>query len=281
MTQQPLPQPGWYDDPGGSNQERYWEGTRWTKNLRERPDPIPGPDGDDRRAVVTSPAPAPQPPAGMAQRGAMSPPQYRPVPAPTAPAPVGFKMVRTTQDGVPLAGFGIRALATAIDWVVMGVLGALLAWPWSVRVARSFEQMMAWSWANPGVVVPVQDFDYLTPFSIVQYVTVGACFVAQVLLVRLLGGTLGQLLLGLRVVPGEKGLVARVSWRTSLLRSAVWLAIMTISLSVLVPILFSYLRPLWHPRLKTWHDSVADTQVITTRGAFAQSALDHAHLPEK
>jgi len=39
QTPQPAPQPdlppqGWYKDPGGTNQERWWDGTQWTNQLR-------------------------------------------------------------------------------------------------------------------------------------------------------------------------------------------------------------------------------------------------------
>lgn len=30
---------GWYPDPAGSAKERYWDGTRWTRNLRNPPEP--------------------------------------------------------------------------------------------------------------------------------------------------------------------------------------------------------------------------------------------------
>ncbi|MGA4669486.1 RDD family protein [Propionibacteriaceae bacterium Y1923] len=278
MTSQTLPPPGWYDDPGGSSQERYWEGTRWTKNLRDRLDPLPEPAP---AATTGRAAPASSPAPQLQQQFGAPPQQSGATGMAPAPMPTRYKMVRTTADGVPLAGFGMRALATLVDWVLMGLLGMLLAWPWTVRVWRSLQQMTAWSLENPGLVVPVQDYDYLTPFSIVQYVTLGACFVAQVLLVKLLGGTVGQLMLGLRVVPSEKGLTPRVSWRTSLLRSGVWLAVMAATQMVLFPMMISYLRPLWHPRLKTWHDSLADTQVITTRGTFAESVLAGARRAQK
>ena len=30
----PAAPPGWYPDPGGSPQQRYWDGTRWTEHLQ-------------------------------------------------------------------------------------------------------------------------------------------------------------------------------------------------------------------------------------------------------
>ena len=192
---------------------------------------------------------------------------------------VAYKMVRTTEDGVPLASFWARALATVIDTVLMSVIGGLIAWPYVVRAWNAYNQVIDWMLANPGRTVVFSDYDYTIPATVTQFAILGVSFLAQVLLVRFLGGTVGQLLLGLRVVPSEKGLTARVSWSTSLLRSGVWLAIMAASQVVLFPALISYLRPLWHPRLKTWHDSLANTQVITTRGGFAKSVLARAEQP--
>jgi hypothetical protein len=36
------PSPGWYDDPGGSERQRYWDGARWTEQLSAGP-PVAGP----------------------------------------------------------------------------------------------------------------------------------------------------------------------------------------------------------------------------------------------
>ena len=33
---------GWYPDPTDPDQERYWEGSRWTHNVREPVEPVPG-----------------------------------------------------------------------------------------------------------------------------------------------------------------------------------------------------------------------------------------------
>ena len=41
MTNATPPPMGWYPDPAGSEQERYWDGERWTRNLRNPPDPQP------------------------------------------------------------------------------------------------------------------------------------------------------------------------------------------------------------------------------------------------
>jgi len=35
------PEPGWYDDPGGSRELRYWDGAAWTERIRPRPAAAP------------------------------------------------------------------------------------------------------------------------------------------------------------------------------------------------------------------------------------------------
>lgn len=257
MTAHPIPPPGWYDDPAGSDQERYWEGSRWTRNLRQRPAPVvvrQHTHAEPQQAVTLPQAPVtPQPYPGSPGRH--------------------YRMIRTTEDGVPLAGFAVRALATLVDTVLMSAIGALVGWPYLLRAWRGF--LAAWRWMldNPGQALQIDHFDYNVPATIVQLLVMGVSFVVQAVLVRVAGGTIGQLLFGLRVVPAEQGRTRRVPWQVSITRSAVWLAIMAASLVVLVPLMVSYLRPLWHPRLQTWHDSLARTQVITTRGPLARAVL--------
>lgn len=56
-----MPPPGWYDDPGGSGQERWWGGLAWTEHVRAQP---------VLASVVATPAaptPAPAPVAVVAR----------------------------------------------------------------------------------------------------------------------------------------------------------------------------------------------------------------------
>jgi hypothetical protein len=46
MSDQPLPLAGWYSDPSGAPQQRYWDGTSWSDHTAPRPGanaaPVPG-----------------------------------------------------------------------------------------------------------------------------------------------------------------------------------------------------------------------------------------------
>src|SRR5215212_4621871 len=35
---QPAPPPGWYPDPSGAPQQRWWDGQQWTQQTQPRPD---------------------------------------------------------------------------------------------------------------------------------------------------------------------------------------------------------------------------------------------------
>lgn len=268
----PLPPAGWYDDPAGSPQERYWEGTRWTRNLRDRPE-VPDevlrvgrvrePE-DEQAPAAAVPAARPAPRPGMPLPGA-----HRLPPQPSVPA-----RPAATADGVLLAEYWQRVLATLVDLALVTLLGILAGLPYARRAWRGAVALFSWSLDHPGRLADPDQFDYSQPLSLLGYVIAAIGFVSQALLVRYLGGTVGQLLLGLRVVPTGQGRKNRgLPWPASVLRSAAATAINLLSGMLLVPVVISWLRPLWHPGRQTWHDSVAHTQVVQVRGRAAQQAL--------
>lgn len=68
-------QPGWYDDPHGSNSQRYWDGQGWTQHRRLKPTARPTPPPPRQ----PSPPPPRQPPP---PRNPPLPPGARPPPGP-------------------------------------------------------------------------------------------------------------------------------------------------------------------------------------------------------
>lgn len=269
-----LPPAGWYTDPGGSGRERYWEGTRWTKNLR---DAASTPDWVDKQQAntppVADPAPvadSPRSPEGFAERSVSSPL----APPPGAEAIRLRPGVARTGDGVPLASFLLRAAATALDFVVVVILGTLVALPYVTRIMSSLLRAQR----EGAGTTDMAGYDYATPLLITQLITLGVAFVSQVLLVKFFGATVGQLVMGLRVVRVGEGLAEPgLGWLTSLKRSLVWLAIAVISVWALwLPMAFNYLRVLWTPRQQTLHDLFSGTQVITVRDSESE-ALFRAH----
>ena len=179
-----------------------------------------------------------------------------------------------TGDGVPLASFLLRAAATALDFVVVVILGTLVALPYVTRIMSSLLRAQR----EGAGTTDMAGYDYATPLLITQLITLGVAFVTQVLLVKFFGATVGQLVMGLRVVRVGEGLAEPgLGWLTSLKRSLVWLAIAVISVWALwLPMAFNYLRVLWTPRQQTLHDLFSGTQVITVRDSESE-ALFRAH----
>jgi hypothetical protein len=72
-----MPDAGWYRDPAGSAQQRWWDGQAWTAHLRDPPAPAP---------TASYPAPA-APSAPPAPPAAPATPSYGPAPAPPSAGP--------------------------------------------------------------------------------------------------------------------------------------------------------------------------------------------------
>ena len=52
MSYQPLPGPGWYQDPESNGLERYWDGAAWTLHRRYTIAPLPPPRAPQKRPLV-------------------------------------------------------------------------------------------------------------------------------------------------------------------------------------------------------------------------------------
>lgn len=87
MPDQPnSPIPGWYPDPAGSDQLRWWDGNKWTKNLQAAPlPPEPETDAEAQPAAFEQPAPVEPTPAAPERPAAAA---KRPDPVPAAAAKV-------------------------------------------------------------------------------------------------------------------------------------------------------------------------------------------------
>lgn len=156
---------GWYPDPAGSDRERYWDGSRWTRNLRTPPEPpksrkprsstLPeslepirrrqAGERPEPRIVQRRSANRPDDPAkGSPQRSAgehrpsqeetsqphqreqsQQPQQRNPYDA-YRPQRSAGRIEATTSDGAPLAGWWWRVLSTLIDEMIIWVLVSIL-----------------------------------------------------------------------------------------------------------------------------------------------------------
>ncbi|WP_284549992.1 RDD family protein [Aestuariimicrobium sp. T2.26MG-19.2B] len=280
MTDHPqLPPMGWYPDPNDPKQERYWEGTRWTHNVRD-----PQPDGrwSSGLGAATgqsgSSRPTPQPSGQSSGQpwGSSSgqPTHESPVPHQLAPGatpgvqhptqvPAGYAlgMLRpATADGVPLASFGQRLLARLIDWFVVSAIALPLAYRW----VREYLAVYSSAVSTGSFSNSIQLAEKIQgPVSAIALVWVAVMFAYQLLMVGLTSRTLGKMALGLRIVPVDRGR-GTIGWREAIIRAVVVGGAALVDISVGIVTLVTCLAALQKPRCQALQDRLARTQVIST-----------------
>lgn len=174
-----------------------------------------------------------------------------------------------TLDGVPLAGYGWRMLAVVVDGVIIGLLSALPLIGLYARMARRVSAYWAEALAAARTGQPTPTLDVATLYTasdqlLIWVVGVGVGLVYNVVFWRFLGATPGKLVVGLRVVPVDRGRPAgRLPWATAIVRALVWVP-PTYSYLILLRLL-DVLLPLWTPKRQALHDLAARTQVVKIR----------------
>ncbi len=218
MTQ--LPPPGWYPDPAGTPAERYWDGNAWSQVTREAPQP----------------AAAPNLPVAHGGPGSYGP--------------------------ATLAGWGARALAFLIDGLLWFFPVNLLQ---SVILGGSEQELDNWLQRISEDVVNGNMTQLLNPpasvtisLLLATLVAMGLWMIYRAVMVALFGGTVGQLILQLRVVRAGDHSLAKLGWGRSILRAVAAVVLFNITLVGLV----NALVPLFTPKQQTLHDMIAGTVVI-------------------
>ena len=246
-----LPPMGWYPDPAGSGQERYWDGSAWTANLRPAPPPMP---------EQASPAPASAAAPGVPQGTVPSSARYAPG-SPAGWSQAGWGQAETRND-VVVAGWWPRAIGYAIDSIALYLLDRLLLFPIWPRVTRMADSVASAVAADPQMG-PAQLLQLLNDSGLVQWsfiVTGAETLVAAVyffLLYRFLGASLGQRALNLRVVPaGRAG--QSLSWSMCLIRGFAKAILFALPLVQFA----AFLWPAFTSTKQGLHDLAARTQVI-------------------
>ncbi|HHV21680.1 MAG TPA: RDD family protein [Propionibacterium sp.] len=235
---------GWYADPVDEQRERYWDGWQWTRNVRPR--------AGARPVEPTSPTESP----------------YGPGPAPYGAPGAGmvYRMVPTTADGVPLAGWWWRAAAAVVDYFLLSAVVQLISaiTPLGAGVARGQNAASAY-FTEVLTTGGEMDFAFFlqqmnTPeLIIVNVITTVLFIVYSALMLRARGATLGKMLFRLRVVPVDEGTSA-----PGLAPAKAWVRPAVTELLSLIPFasLVDYLFPLWDRKKQTLHDKIVRTQVV-------------------
>lgn len=265
---------GWYADPGGSKKERYWDGARWTRNLRTRPEEPreQGRHSEGGRLRVGRPSRK-----VVERRSADNP---KPVRVPQeAPRPQHEEVQRparaaATDDGLPLAGWWWRVLSTVIDQALIWILVSVIMRRQIADFAAGYQKIIlnAYQDAASGGAMPsmtqmsqqLASSGIMSSLTLVMVVAIVLQASYQAILLMVVGGSVGQLVCRLRVVETGHGRSHRhLLWWRALVRALTWAAVEYIGqmgLGLLSTL--SYLMPLWTRRRQTIHDMVGGTQVI-------------------
>lgn len=197
---------------------------------------------------------------GAPQQGGWSAPGY----PPTQPAP-------TTPDGQPLASYGRRAGAFAIDFVVTSVLGGVLSAPVQLSSNGELRKAVDDLVAGGSFTTFVNSVMEMSERNVVPITLIGLAtsFLYHVIFVALLSATPGKLLLGisvrLREAPGIVG------WSVSVRRRLLQTALGLLQLSPVLQLLYllgsavDLAWPLWDDKRQALHDKIAGTNVVVGR----------------
>jgi uncharacterized RDD family membrane protein YckC len=283
MTQIPA---GWYPDPDPDAPEpkgqRYWDGQNWTDHTHPPPGQQAAPAFPAAATGETGP---PDQTAATGQVGypaeqaAATPPGppvggYGQAPPPSAPmTPYGGAVGAggpVTPDGQQISGWGRRAGALLIDWVICTLATAVVGFSWVRDIVREYSDFVSRMLdAESGPSFSDQaEFANVIADSVFVLTLLGilVSFVYNVGLLKWRAATLGQMALGIKVRLREHP--GPLSWGTVLLR---WVGKQGYRLLGLVPFLgilgfvykaLNYLWPLWDEDNQAVHDKLAKTNVV-------------------
>ena len=223
----PQPSAGWYPDPAGTGDERYWDGTSWSDVTRP----------DSRSAN----------PVGHGGGGL-------------------YSTITRSWAGARYASWGSRVAARVLDGLILVIPSYLLiellvpglyerfeAWMNElVRAAQAGERY-------PGEV-PTELVSSLTTAGIAVTV-LGILY--RVLLIAGFGATLGKMAMRIRVARADEPSARTPGFVRALRRTLVEELIGYFGAAlVFLPVLVNYLMPLFTEKKQTFHDMMAGTIVV-------------------
>ncbi|MCW2568614.1 MAG: domain containing protein [Mycobacterium sp.] len=241
--------PGWYRDPADPASQRYWNGEEWVGE--HLPAEVEPPEGPLTAPFAPAPVPAPQPPSGRYEPGAVQPggwypehgghPAPVPGPQPDALAPLGDRFAARLIDIIAVFGLNL---------VVNGYFFYLL-YQELLPAVRAMER---------GDPAPPTSAHATNLSLVIALVAMALWFAYEVPAVAATGQTLGKRLLGIRVVTVDGG---PVGFRRSIQR---WLPQglpLLLGALLLVVQLLDAAWCLWDkPLRQCLHDKLARTVVV-------------------
>lgn len=174
----------------------------------------------------------------------------------------------TTPDGRPLASWGSRLGAWALDGLISGALFAVLLAPLWISVFRGvFDNLRHWVDTHPSGASPTDPFfiydGHVTQIIWLLALSIGLQWVYVIGFWRWKQATPGKLILGLRIEYRDN--TDRLTWGAILQR---WLVQYAVTLAYGVGgifLLLDGLWPLWDAQSQALHEKWPRTNVVRTR----------------
>ena len=223
----PQPSAGWYPDPAGSGDERYWDGASWSDVTRpdSRPAKLIGHGGGELSNTIVQP-----------------------------------------WAGVRYASWGARVAARVLDGLILTIPSYLLIELLTPGLYERFEAWMyelvraAQAGKSYPSEVPTELLSSLTTAGIAVMV-LGVLY--RVLLIAGFGATLGKMVMRIRVTRTDDPSARTPGFVRALARTLVDELIGYFGVALLfLPTLLNYLMPLFTEKKQTLHDMMAGTIVV-------------------
>lgn len=273
---------GWYPDPQDAGLMRWWDGTAWTEDTYERTEPLGGPL--DHRTPYGSPSQAPgavapgEPLSSRAQaadpylrrEGGAHPDQAGRLTYPAArtmqpSTSMGRRPVPTTADGVPLASWGMRALARIIDGIVVTLVSLAVTFPTVADVVRTAWQGAEQAARSGESAAPLfTDPTMLEHLAYVTFAQLGVGLVYEVVFLLWKAATPGKLALGLQVRRWDAG--QRLTPTVVVRRWLAYQGAQAVPYIGTPYLVIDLLWPVRDARRQALHDKFAKTCVVNVRG---------------
>lgn len=237
-----LPPSGWYPDPAGTGDERFWDGENWSQATRPRTQTPP---------LQPEPGASAQPYARNDAYGA-PPAHARPAPH-LAPGPGAYGY--QPRPAMRVAGWWWRVLAYILDGVLISFVLSFVQTPLMSPAMPAYE-----AWLMDVISGRPSQFpeEMITVLMWSGLISMAFWVLYRTLMVAWKGATVGQLIVGLRVVRDGDQSLAVPSWGTAAGRAVLSIILFNIPIVGLVNALW----PLFNDKRQALHDLAVKTVVL-------------------